>query len=131
MDYAKVLNGEVVEVLRDYKPQEGDLTAPHPVKQCAYILPIEVVPNDVYDADTHTKNPVTYTVSKDKVLAEASVREKTEEDVALIRKGLLIKLRNEGIDFLLSQSSEYTTKQNELLALTNPRDILAYDVSFK
>lgn len=129
-DYALIHNGEVVKTLLNHELQEGDLTSPHPVKDVPYLKPLEIQ-SKVYDELTQIKDGFEYTVEADKVIQLPAIREKTKEELEYIRKKKLSDLTREARDYLIKQLPQYQDKEAQLLALTTPLEIQAFDVTIK
>ena len=129
-DYALIHNGEVVKTLLNYELQEGDLTAPHPVKDVPYLKLLEVQTRK-HDPISEVKDGFEYTIEADKVVQIPAVREKTEEEVEALRRRMISNLAREANTYLVKQLPQYQEKEAQLLALTTPLEIQAFDVTIK
>ncbi len=129
MDYALILNEEVIKILPDYKVQEGDLLEPHPVKQVPYLVPVEKVEAEAFDDKTQVKEAALPHIEDGKVILEIIVREKTEEEIQNLKTLMEKRLTSNAIKYIASQLPQYQDKFKALSALTDPKEILAFDAS--
>ncbi len=129
MDYALILNEEVIKILPDYKAQEGDLLEPHPVKQVPYLVPVEKVEAEAFDDKTQVKEAALPRIEDGKVILETIVREKTEEEIQNLKTLMEKRLTSNAIKYIASQLPQYQDKFKALSALTDPKEILAFDAS--
>lgn len=112
MDYALILNGEVLKILPDYKVQEGDLLEPHPVKQVPYLVPMEKAEEKAFDSSTQMKEGFSHRIENGVVISEEVVRDKTEEEVQAMRDRKLKAMES----FILKEYAQNTTQYKEFKA---------------